>query len=281
MDPNAKRSTEVQIPARRVVYGVGQIGYRFRSHAQKLAIAQELQAEPTDSRALLDYLERNTGASASLVWTLEIDSLPIYALVPREPGAAELDLRFQRLLREQLAGRVERVAIPGEIDGEATLLSCPPLPQVRPVPRGITASSPRALLESGASTSSRDATAECIRFDLGRQSRAARDLLDRIGDLLRNRGLKPRERALNFGANWPRLLERVCASAVREGMGLDDVQLARSPVGRRGSDCWDLSLILIDAEAESPSSRRVYRMTINVGDVVPLAIGEIHEWSIR
>ncbi len=84
-------------------------------------------ANPYDARQMADYLEQNPSEAKSLIWTLNLELTPIYAIEP--VGAFGRDV--YGLLQEFLAGQVEaedsedyveRVSIPGVLSGKTVKL---------------------------------------------------------------------------------------------------------------------------------------------------------------
>src|SRR5262249_44492463 len=59
---------------------------------------------------------------------------------------------------------------------------------------------------------------------------------------LRNLGLTPQDRAINFAATNAFAFEKVYESALREKMELESINVVRSPICRPGSDCWDVEV---------------------------------------
>lgn len=80
-------------------------------------------ANPYHPQQLLTYLEDNPWDAASILWTLNLDSTPIYVVQPQGPFASDAYQRLRQCLREQLTEGVERVSIAGVIIGQARLLS--------------------------------------------------------------------------------------------------------------------------------------------------------------
>ena len=59
--------------------------------------------------SLLDYLEQNPWEAKSLIWTLNLDATPIYAIMPSDPYASVI---YERLLAFVSDKNIERVSIP-------------------------------------------------------------------------------------------------------------------------------------------------------------------------
>src|SRR5262249_31930685 len=115
----------------RLVYALGQIGYDFPSEARLDSLAQKMAAQAgirppergpaSDSRRMLDYLDRNPHDAAAIEWTLGLEGTPLYAIRPQGAFAADGYRELRRFLRERLEEGVERISVPGVLAGRATL----------------------------------------------------------------------------------------------------------------------------------------------------------------
>ena len=110
-----------------------------------------------------------------------------------------------------------------------------------------------------------------------------RNFLDRVYHELRNLGIIPQERALNFAATNAFEIEKVFESALKdpERTELESIHVSRSPVCRPTSDCWDVELYFFFPERQVQTVRKVYRFTVDVSDVVPVTIGAMRSWFTR
>jgi hypothetical protein len=64
-------------------------------------------------------------------------------------------------------------------------------------------------------------------------------------------------------------------------MELDRVNVAPSPIGRPGSDCWDVEVYFFYPERPVQTVRKVYRFTVDVSDTVPVTVGATRSWFTR
>src|SRR5262249_46664164 len=103
--------------------------------------------------------------------------------------------------------------------------------------------------------------------------------LNRIYYDLRNSGQSPQDRAMNFMATNVFQAASVFSKSLKNGMQLDTILVERSDFGRSDSDCWDVRLKCFDRE-NVRRARDVYRMTVDVSDVLPVTVGQIREWSV-
>src|SRR6185295_4362074 len=105
------------------------------------------------------------------------------------------------------------------------------------------------------------------------------NFLDRVYYDLRNLGMTPQERAINYAATNAFLIERIFEKTIKDDMQLDSIGVERSPICRPDSDCWDVKLnFFYPYKPAVPPARvvyetQVYRFTVDVSDVVPVMIG--------
>ena len=88
------------------------------------------------------------------------------------------------------------------------------------------------------------------------------------------------ERAMNFAGTNAFQVVAVFEQAARENLVLDIIETERSPVCRPDSDCWDVKLTFFDSVNRLTISRKVYRFTVDVSDVVPVTVGKVRSWSV-
>ena len=105
--------------------------------------------------------------------------------------------------------------------------------------------------------------------------------MQRVYYEVRNFGLEPRDRALNFAATNAFAVERLFGQAAGSALQLDQIDVDRSPVCRLDADCWDVVLYFFNPANVLGEARRAYRFTVDVSDVVPVLLGDIREWSVR
>lgn len=274
-----------------LVYALGTLGYDFGSEARRDSFKQlmpayeidntTVPANPYDARQMADYLEQNPSEAKALIWTLNLELTPIYAIEP--VGAFGRDV--YGILQEFLAGQVEaedsedyveRVSIPGVLTGRTVkLFSGQVVPVIEPHnTRGMYSWKVNTLVSAALETvrSTADgATEETMRRTLG-------SFLNRIYYDLRNLGTTSQDRALNFAATNAFQAASTFAEAVATGMELDSINVEKSPFCRLDSDCWDVKLKFFDPE-NSRRAKKVYRFTIDVSDMIPVTLGEVRSWS--
>jgi cyanobactin maturation PatA/PatG family protease len=250
-----------------IVYALGELGTDFGTEARRDSFIQAMPPNMT----LLDYLAQNPWEAQSLIWTLNLDATPIYAILPAGPYANVTYDRLREFLADQNAGRVERVSIPGHVAGSIRLMSGQTVPAIIPQVRGMSSWTVPALIDSlvqaTSTTSQEDVT------------RKLREYLERIYYEYRNLGITPQERALNFSATNAFQVTTVINDAVAGDLGLESITVEKSPICRPDSDCYDVKLQFFNLE-DNRRAGRVYRFTVDVSDVIPVTIGTVRSWSI-
>jgi cyanobactin maturation PatA/PatG family protease len=274
-----------------LVYALGTLGYDFGTEARRDSFKQlmpahnigeiTVPANPYDARQMVDYLAASPSESRSLIWTLNIELTPIYAIEPQGAFARETYAVLQELLAGQIQGEtseefVERVSIPGLLTGRTVkLFSGQVVPLLAPQnPRGMYGWKINTLVSAAietVQTTVGDAQEDAIRRTLG-------SFLNRIYYDLRNLGTTSQDRALNFAATNAFQAASTFAEAVATGMELDSIDVEKSPFCRLDSDCWDVKLKFFDPE-NSRRAKKVFRFTIDVSDLIPVTLGDVRTWS--
>ncbi len=274
-----------------LVYALGTLGYDFGSEARRDSFKQLMPpfsfagtmvpANPYDARQMVDYLDDNISESRSLIWTINIELTPVYAIDPTGPFAAESYRALHELLSGQIqpendAEYVERVSIPGILTGrKVKLFSGQVIPVIEPQStRGIYGWKVNNLVSAAmAAVQAEDATA-----DEDRIRKTLDGFLNRIYYDLRNLGTTSQDRALNFSVTNAFQAAQTFSQAVAVGMELDSITVEKSPFCRIDSDCWDVKLKFFDPE-NSRRAKKIFRFTIDVSDLIPVTLGEVRSWS--
>jgi hypothetical protein len=254
------------------VFALGTLGYDFGADARRdwfVSVMRESGAVPEQADKLLDYFDnglrggtrpedRRDYAASSVIWTLNLDATPIYAVVPAGPFADTAYLRLRQYLRDQLAAAAKidatRVAVPGVVDGSITLRSGQVVPVIVPELRGM--EQIKALPEGNNEAQKKEYA-------------GANDLQSRLFYELRNLGVAPQERALNAIATYSILAVRTALT----GHEIESVRAEKTPVARPGSDCWDVVVTTFVADKVYEAAKKVFRQTVDVSDVVPVFLG--------
>ena len=282
------------IPSQRsnLVYVLGTLGYDFGTEARRDTFKQfmpavtisdtQVPANPYDVRQMVDYLENNLSETKSLIWTLNLELTPIYAIKPVGAFGADIYDIMQYMLAGQILPEddedyIERVSIPGLLSDETVRLfsgQIVPLLKVNS-PRGMYGWKVNTLIESALQTVS----AEQETADETIMRRSLSSFLNRVYYDLRNLGQMARDRALNFAATNAFQAVQTFSKAVAIGMELDSIEVEKSPFCRYGSECWDVKLKFFDPE-NGRRAKKVFRFTIDVSDRTPVTLGEVRSWAV-
>lgn len=278
-------------PAGGIVYAIGTLGYDFGSEARRDTFKQlmptaviggiEVPSNPYDARQMVDYLADNLSEAKSLIWTLNLELTPIYAIEPLGSFSREVYAALQELLSGQVQAEdspeyIQRVSIPGRITGRTVrLFSGQVVPVIEPdSPRGIYGWHVNTLVSAAIEA----VGAEQTEAQESQMRRTLSSFLNRIYYDLRNLGQTSQDRALNFAATNAFQAAQTFSEAVGAGMELDSINVSKSPFCRLDSDCWDVQLKFFDPE-NSRRARKVFRFTIDVSDLIPVTLGEVRSWS--
>ena len=286
------RSAPSELASSQLVYALGTLGYDFGSEARRDTFKQLMPpfdlgggtmvpANPYDARQMADYLASDISEARSLIWTLNIELTPVYAIEPKGPFAREAYLALQELLAGQIQPSssntyIERVSIPGVLSGRTVrLFSGQVVPVIEPQStRGIYGWKINNLVQAAfaqVQAAEGDADEEAMRRTLD-------SFLNRIYYDLRNLGTTSQDRALNFAVTNAFQAAATFSEAVAEGMELDSVSVEKSPFCRLDSDCWDVKLKFFDPE-NSRRAKKIFRFTTDVSDLIPVTLGDVKSWS--
>jgi cyanobactin maturation PatA/PatG family protease len=288
-----------------LVYALGTLDYDFGSEARRDSFKVAMTAwndrrdppppttgsplakppvQPYDRVQMVGYLEDNPTEAKRLIWTLNLELTPIYAIEPVGPYAAEVYARLRELLRREFldpgkpgedvtTALVERIGVPArKTDRTVKLFSGQVVPVIEvEQTRGVVGWSIDSLLQQldpGQTLSA----AEASKVEGG-----VREFLVRIYYDLRNLGATSRDRALNYAATDIFQFGGV-AAALKGEMALDYIDVEKSPMCRMDSDCWDVKLRFFDPE-NNQRARQVFRFAVDVSDLIPVMVGELRTWK--
>jgi cyanobactin maturation PatA/PatG family protease len=273
------------------IYALGILGYDFGTEARRDSFKQLMApasvdgavvpANPYDARQIVDHITVNPSESKALIWTLNLELTPVYAIEPVGPYAASVYGLLGQLLGGEVAGEdqaqfIERVSIPGRLtDRHVKLFSGQTVPVVEVEQiRGLYGWQINTLI-AAATTAAQQLGGDQGDADI---SGSLREFRTRVYYDLRNLGNSSRDRALNFAATNAFQAAHTFASAVAQGMALDTIGVEKSPFCRMDSDCWDVKLRFFDPE-NSRRARKVFRFTIDVSDIQPVTLGDVRTWA--
>lgn len=264
-----------------LVYALGDLGYDFGTQVRRDAIQQAMNLNrPPLQQELLYYFSGEDAEgnpfrndphpwdAQSIIWTLNLDATPIYAIAPAGPFAGVAYDRLREFLSDE---NIERVSIPGVIGGSVSMMSGEVVPVIIPEVRGMYSWSVDALLNAVIEPSTPPENIEELRNRI-------REVLDRIYYDYRNLGVTPQERALNYAATNAFQISVAISQATLSDRVIETIDVVKSPICRPDSDCYDVKLRFFDPE-NIQRSRTVKRFTIDVSDVIPVTIGQMRSWS--
>jgi cyanobactin maturation PatA/PatG family protease len=268
-----------------LVYAIGQLNYDFGTEARRDSFKQSMPYKdnfppnPYDQSQMVFYLkeEDHANESTALIWTLNLELTPIYALDPVYPYAPKVYEFFRKALEGQIAkkdsdGYVSRVSIPGVVTNrKVRLFSGQVVPVVEPEYRGMYSWNLNSLIDQSMKKAG-------VTKEVDKLKALIQEFLNRIYYDLRNLGSAPQDRALNYSATNAFQMVEVWNNVMAEGRQLADMEVVKSPYCRMDSDCWDVKLIFFDPENDQ-RARKAYRFTIDVSDMMPVTVGEVRSWT--
>ncbi|NQZ07800.1 MAG: PatA/PatG family cyanobactin maturation protease [Algicola sp.] len=265
-----------------LVYALGSLDYDLISEARRDSFSQDMPEDhsPDYPLHMLEYLKENPYAAESIIWTLNLELTPIYAIRPMGNYGHLAYERLAEFLQEQLAGEVQRVSAAGYLQGSVTLMSGQEVPVLVPDLRGMYSWSTEALVEAVCGEAPADDQSEEEKQNYEKKYQGVFNFLERVYHELRNLGTLSEERALNFAATNAYQVAQVFESALKEDMELDSIDVEKSPVARPDSDCWDVKMIFFNPSRRLEQSRLAYRFTVDVSDIIPVLIGPLRQWYI-
>jgi cyanobactin maturation PatA/PatG family protease len=260
-----------------LAYVLGQLGYDFGSESRRDQFVQLANINPYDPEQLLAYLEKDPASAASLNWTLSLDSTVVYAVVPFGPFAIVAYERLREALSAQISEGAERVSVPGYLKGSMNLMNGQAVPVIYADTRGLFSWSTPVLVTATVGAAPKDKKATEAHTQ---KAEGVQNFLERIYYEVRNLGITPQERAMNYAATNAFQLEFIYRDAIAADMKLDGVDVERSPICRPGSDCWDVKLTFFNPAKRLEQARHVYRFTVDVSEVIPVTVGKVRHWDI-
>jgi len=274
-----------------LVYALGTLGYDFGTEARRDSFkqlmapavhdGQAVPANPYDSRQMVAHLEEHPSEGQALIWTLNLELTPLYALEPVGPFATEVFTALRRLLAGEILAIddedwIERVSIPGRLSGRSTrLFSGQVVPVVElDTTRGLYGWRSNWLVSSAIEHVSDDGSD----VDQAAVAGSLQGYLNRVYYDMRNLGVLSGDRALNFAATNVFQAAAVFADVLTTSMQLDTIDVEPSPYARADADAWDVKLKFFDPE-NLRRARRVFRFTVDVSEIMPVTLGQVRSWS--
>jgi hypothetical protein len=277
------RGTTVPLPSffeteRRLVYALGQISFDFGTEARRDAFEQAGgKAVTTELKALLAFLQDKPWEATAVTWTLQQEATPIYALQPVGPFGRETYERIRDLLKSQLEEGVTEVSIPAVLGPPIMLLNGYQVPVIFPEIRGMFGWSTPKLVQEVLGTRPQEPEKQ---EEYDRIQEDIENFLERLYYELSNLGVAPQDRAVNYAATNLYQVASVYKEAIKNNLKLDTITKERSQICRPNSDCWDVILTLFDPRHRYERARDVYRLTVDVSEIIPVTVGKLRRWSV-
>jgi len=288
------------------VYALGSIGFDFGTEARRDTFRQLMpdveraegdgppvlvKANPYDPFQLVEYLDNRPSESTKVIWTLNLDLTPIYAIEAETAYPEDVYSTLRDALRRSSLpvgdhDYIARVSIPGVLAGRTVqLFSGQIVPVVVAQPRGLYSWEEGQLVDGviDALRTQSDRT-----FDEEYVRRTIRAFLDKVYFECRNLGQSPADRALNFAATNAYQVGAAIAEGFLSGLTmvpnadpelytLDTIQVNKSPYCRADSDCWDVQVRFFDP-VNDRRAKSVYQFTIDVSDSLPVTLAPFHRF---
>lgn len=300
-----------QAPLETPVFVVGRLFYDFESEARFDYFVQAIAewrkqvdpkhydpsgdyAAPWNPEIMIKFLLYKQGGTDgrlvnvpdanALIWTLNIDTTPIYAIQPQNAFGFPMYLELLSLLWEQEVAEpfsrvsdlkaigsgptqsekqppVERVSQAGSVHGEVRLMNGTVVPQLMPIWRGMYGWNTRDIAGDDPPP-------------------GFREFLERIYNQFRNVGVSPQDRAMNYSAFNAYNTKKIFGDMATHKMFLDTVSVDHSTICRPDSDCWDVTWTFFNPTETLTRARKVFQYTVDVSDVVPVTVGKLRDWMI-
>jgi cyanobactin maturation PatA/PatG family protease len=261
-----------------LVYVLGALWFDYGSEARRDAFIQKMvppvAPENLTDAQVISYLEANPEVALGLTFVLRHGDTPIYAIAPTGPFAEKTYTAMFDALSSSLEenGSEQRVSIAGIISGSTRLWNGMIVPVVQPDLRGMYKWQSSTLIDAVRKAQSGQPHQAPIQ--------QLKDFLDKVYYELRNLGVAPQDRALNYAATNAYQAANALAEAASKSLELDSINVVKSPICRPDSDCWDVELVMFDDD-DLRKSNRVYRFTVDVSDVIPVTVGRMRNWASR
>jgi cyanobactin maturation PatA/PatG family protease len=304
------------VPSRSFIFAIGNIGFDFITEARRDSFRQlmprvslggsppaTVPPNPYDVAQLYEYLSdpMHPSESTKLVWTLNLDLTPIYALEAEVAYADEVyrvfrDALFNESLDPADPNYVSRVSVSGVMTNQVVrLFSGQVVPKVVVQARGLYSWNEPVLLDSV--TNAVQSTNIVAEPDFLRWT--VRQFLDKVYYQMRNLGQSPPDRALNFAATNAFIFADGIGSGLLSGINnvpsmrtagegvagarslytLDTIEVSKSAYCRVDSDCWDVQISFFDPDNDQ-RARCVYQYTIDVSDEMPVSLAPTHQFLV-
>jgi cyanobactin maturation PatA/PatG family protease len=239
--------------------------------------------------------DSNLRDANAITWTLTIDAVPIYAIKPLDV----FGLAFYMSLIQALYFQEVSAFSPGDprsFERRSAQKGKAPAKEEEPEPQPLVTRVSLAGVLEGATTRLLNGTVVPTLITDWRgfyqwnleQLLGPRDewpegvdsFLERIYNEFRNVGVSPQDRALNYSAMNAYNTKKIFREMSGKSMRLDTVEVDRSVICRPESDCWDVTYRFFNPTQVLTQARQVFQYTIDVSDLVPVAVGPLRQWQV-
>lgn len=283
-DCGCRRAAPSAVASGQLVFALGQLSYDFGTEARMDYFIQQMGGAAdimnpvkmaTRLQSVKEGGEGHTDEAEALIWTLNIDDTPVYALEPDSQFAVLCYLRLVEFLFQQEKQGVERISIAGKVRGTTRLYNGTVVPSISPTLRGMYNWNVQTLVDAVLATMDKMQPEEeqKVRARIG-------EFLHRVYYEMRNPGLTAQNRAMNFAATNAFHSGPIFKEMAGQSMVLDRITVERSPICRPDSDCWDVVISFFNPARIMDQARKVYRITVDVSDVVPVTVGDARSWHV-
>jgi len=280
------------------VFALGTISFDFGTEARRDSFRQLMPytkegypPNPYDVVQLCNYLDANHAESTKLIWTLNLDATPIYAIEAEVAYADDVYTILRSALRNEALKQTDdnyvgRVSVPGLVVSRTVrLFSGQVIPVVVTMPRGLYTWNEQQIIAQV----KKALPALPAGVDPGTVDVYLRNFLNKVYYEFRNLGVNPQDRALNYSAtnlfqlasslpqiiNPTSLIPNVEAGTL---YAFDTISVSKSPYCRMDSDCWDVQLTFFDPTNDQ-SANIVMQFTVDVSDTMPVTLGPTRMWT--
>ena len=258
-----------------IVFALGALWFDFGTEARYDALVQQLgdPVRANNPTELIAFMRQNPQFMAGITFILMQEQIPLYAIQPAGPFALQIYTAMLDALESSLdetRNKEQRVSIPGMIAGSTRLMNGMTVPVVFPDLRGMYKWQSHELI----------AAAKAAVGDEVADDDEILNFLNRVYYELRNLGIAPADRAINFAATNAFQTRQAFAESAGRQLALDTIDVVKSPICRPDSDCWDVQLQMFDPENERRASR-IYRYTVDVSEILPVTVGPVRSWAAR
>jgi hypothetical protein len=272
-----------------LVYAIGTLNWDFGTATREDSFRQAMsdpsltlgrpQPSPRSVDDLVKFLKTDVNASyaQALMWTLNLDATPIYAIQPAGAFASDAYKVLISILEDKTA---PLMSVPGYIAGSARLQTGQQVPILVPALRGLLNWNIDALALHAIGKAPAESRPAKDREAYAKKHETLKDFVSRIYYELRNLGILSQDRALNFAATNAVQAAKVIDDAASKNLSLDRISVSPSGVCRPGSDCYDVDVTFFDPTNMNVANT-IYRFTLDVSDVIPVSVGDMRSWTRR